>query len=76
VKLTFCNWKDALMAVHDVKIEPAGALYLMHEGSVKDTPYEGSDYPHSWTKGTGRYVLSDHRTGEQVAIIYRGEKNQ
>ena len=70
MKIIFNTWAEALRAIHDLQIDGPRWLYLIREGSVKDAPYENSDYPHSWTVGTGRTLLTDHRTGEQVMLIH------
>lgn len=78
MKIIFNTWADAIRAANGVdgnppelKIEGPEFLFLIFEGSVKDRPYEGSNYPHSWTIGTGRVIVSDRRTGEQVGLIVK-----
>jgi len=70
MKIIFDNWHDARTALDEVRIEPSPQLFLKQEGSVRTIPYAGSNYPHTWTAGTGRWYISDCETPDRTAMIH------
>ncbi len=69
MRIAFNTWAEAITALGKIKVEPERTLYVLYEGSVKDRPPYKNNVP-TWTKGTGRTVISTCRTGEQVGLIY------
>jgi hypothetical protein len=69
MKILFPDWASALQAAQDLDIEGCDELIIIHEGSLPYVP-EGSTNTH-YRGGTGRYFITDKRTGEFVAYVIK-----
>jgi hypothetical protein len=71
MKIMFPDWASALQAAQDLDIQGCEELFLIHEGSLPYHDPNSNRSAPSYKGGTGRYYISDRRTGEFNAMTLK-----